>query len=331
MQIAFLAIFGLLWSAGVLFFDGMMARDFFRQVESRHFPAVSGVVTHPEVKTHRGSKGSVSYEAAIEYRYEVGGRTFTGKRWRYTHNSPGRELVSALVAAHPEGSTLPVYYNPNDPADSLLSPDLIGLDFMGALFLTPFNAIMFGFWLGIAASLRERIFRPAAGGMKIIKDALTTRIRMPQYSPIAWALVTTGALGFVFVFVVGFGTQMNPSMGLILSIIALVYLSGAGVFAWQWLKIQSGIDDLVINKGSRTLDLPQTFGRKSRVTTKLDDIQSVWVEKRIHTSSKGGVSYTYAPTLSMRNADPLEQTLADWSDETRANDFKTWLIKELGL
>jgi hypothetical protein len=83
MQSSFLVVFTVLWSAFTLFFDGMMARGMFRQYESRLFPAMTGQVTHSEVMTHHGSKGKTSYEAVIDYRFEVGGQAYTGSRLRY--------------------------------------------------------------------------------------------------------------------------------------------------------------------------------------------------------------------------------------------------------
>ncbi len=65
MQYAFLVIFALFWSTFVLFFDGFTARSTFRQFQSRNYLVTTGKVTHSEVKTHRGSKGSPSYEPVI--------------------------------------------------------------------------------------------------------------------------------------------------------------------------------------------------------------------------------------------------------------------------
>jgi hypothetical protein len=67
------------------------------------------------------------------------------------------------------------------------------------------------------------------------------------------------------------------------------------------------------------------------MTIDIANIDSVWAEKRTHYSSKGSTSYTYAVSFSLRHTDPLEQKLADWSDQVRAEDFKTWLSKELSL
>jgi hypothetical protein len=190
--------------------------------------------------------------------------------------------------------------------------------------------VLIGLWMGVYAWLRERLFKPVAGGVKIIADGMTTRVRLPTVGAAVWGLGTTGLLGFVSVFVVGFGAGFQPSVATVVLATSAIYLAGAGVWFWQQQKINSGIDDLVINEGSRTLELPLTFGRKERVTVLFTDIERIWVNVIEHHNSKGGTSYTYAPTLNLRNQ--LDnQKLADWGDKLRANDFADWLSKKLGV
>ena len=50
----------------------------------------------------------------------------------------------------------------------------------------------------------------------------------------------------------------------------------------------------------------------------------------MHRGSKGGVSYTYAPTLRLRGIEPACQKIADWSDAMKANAFADWLRQKLG-
>ena len=331
MQGVILFLFTLFCSAIVLFFDGVFAHGIFKQFESRHYAPVAGQVTQSEVKFYRESKGGRGYKALINYRYQVGGQTFNGARLRYTSEPSGLVFANGMVAAHPNGATVDVFYNPNNPGDALLMPGIKGSDFMMVLFLTPFHAIMFGFWVWLGDWLRERIFRPLAGGVKIISDGTVTRVRLPRFVAAGSGLATTGALGFVSVFALGLSTNMQPSLGLVFAVIAAIYLAGAGVYLWARRKISLGVDDLIINTARRTLDLPQTHGRKRRVTADVADIESLTVEKIAHTSSKGGVSYTYAPTVRLRGTEAGDQKLADWSDQVKAADFTDWLRKQLGL
>jgi hypothetical protein len=331
VQIIFPVIFILIWSTAVLCLDGVAAYNIFKQFESSHYSVAAGRVTHSETRSHRGSKGGTSYKAVIQYRFEVGGQSFAGARLRYNDVSPGFASATRMVAAYPEGAAVQVFYSPKNPQDMLLLPGINGSDLVVVLFLTPFNAVMVGFWAWGSGWLRDRLYKPAAGGMKIITDGMLTRVRLPQYGAALCGLATVGGLGFVSIFIVMFSTQMEPSIRFALTVIGLVYLAGAGAYLWQWRKIRSGVDDLVINASARTLELPQTFGRKQRVTAGISDIESLMVKKIEHRSSKGGISYTHAPTLRLRGPQPSEQKLADWSDKVRADDFAAWLRQQLGL
>lgn len=329
---AVLLIFTLLWSGMVLAFDTFMARGLLKQFESASYPAVTGTVTRSEVLSHTGSKGGTHYTADIQYKYSVNGRPYSGNTMRFNKvNAANSGDAGAIVRAHPSGSPVQVYFNPVAPDESLLFPGIAGADFMMVLFLTPFNMIMIAFWLGLWGWFRERLFKPIAGGVKIIEDGITTRVRLPQWNAIWSGLGTIGGLGFLSMFVVGIPTGMQPSFAVVLPAILVVYLAGIMVYLRQLQKINSGIDDLVINAGARTLQLPMTFGRKQPFTVPITDIEALYVDIVEHHNSKGGTTFSYAPTLRIRESSMEPQKLADWGDKFRANEFTKWLSGTLGV
>lgn len=287
---AFLVFFTLIWTAGIFFFDGIMAYKGCKQYQSGSFSSVTGTVTHSEEERRTTSKGHTYYVAVVDYQYTVSGQTCWGDTLRFGTGQP--RGAYEIVNAHPVNSPVQVYYNPKDPNESLLYPGLTGSDMMPALFLTPFNMLMIGFWGGTWIWLRERLFKPVAGGVKIIEDGMTTRVRLPAALAVCWGLGTTGVLGFLSIFVVGFSTGMQPSISMVLLAFCAIYLAGAGVWFWQQQKINSGIDDLVINEASGTLELPLTCGRKERVTVPFSEIETLWVHVIEHHNSKGGTTYT---------------------------------------
>ena len=326
----FLFLFALIWSGLVLSFDGVMVHGVYKQLEFVHYPSVTGAITHSEVTSHHGSKGGTSYTASVEYSFTVGDQQYIGNKIRFGMSSSSFASASAIVGAHPVGSTTPVFYNPANPQESLLSPGVNGSDFMLPIFLTPFNMVMLGLWLWIGGWLREHWFKPVAGGVKIIADGMVIRIRLPQFPALGWGLAATGGLGFISIFIVGFGTNMEPSIPLAILVFFTVYGAGLGIYLWQRRKIESGIDDLLINESSRSLELPLTYGRKARIAASISDVKSLFIERIEHRSNKGGISYTYAPTLHLARTEPAAQKLADWSDELKANDFTEWLRQKLG-
>jgi hypothetical protein len=331
MSGVFLFIFTCFWSTLVLCFDVDIGRDLWKQFESSRYPIVMGRVTRSEVVSHRGSK-STSYSAAIWYRYVLNDHSYDCERFRYVTSSSSYGWVTDLVNDHPVGSQVQVYFNPSDPADAVLSPDLEGGDLMIPLFLTPFNLIMLGFWAAIGGWLRERIFKPEAGGVKIIVDGPRTSVRLPEYGALVWCMVAMGVFSLLSILVVGFATQFRPSMGVALLTLFLVIASGASAYFWQWRKIHSGEDDLIFDESTRTVGLPETHGRKTRITLTMAEIEKISVEVVEHHSSKGGTSYTYAPTLWTRRNQRIEtEKLADWSDQKRAEAFAEWLRQHMNM
>ena len=131
-------------------------------------------------------------------------------------------------------------------------PGINGSDFYDA---SVFYAVQYGdaglLDVGGRMDLRERLFHPVAGGVKIISDGMFTRVRLPQFAAAWWGLGVTGGLGFASTFILGFSTDMQPPITLALATTGVVYLSGAGAYLWQRWKIASGIDDLVINARAR--------------------------------------------------------------------------------
>jgi len=319
-----LILFAMCWSGLCLLMDGTIGHGYYKQFESGKFPSVTGTITHSELQTHTSSKGTY-YTAVINYLYKVDGKTFMGDTLAFFENEPGIS-EQTIVNSHPVGSAVQVYYNPRDPNESLLYPGVVNDDLAWALFLTPFNAIMIGFWTWIGGWLRLRLFKPVAGGVKIILNGTATRVRLPRWEPIWWGLGTTGGLAFALTFVVGFGSKVYPLMGFAAPTAGLVIFAGLCVYLWRCLKAMSGDEDLVIDEASGTLDLPPTFRRTHRMTVEFNEIEAVWVETIVNRGSKG-TSYTFAPTLNMRGH-KAKQRLAEWSDKLKADRFTEWLCEK---
>ncbi len=318
-------------SAIVLFFDGHVAYSAYKQHEAASYQTVTGTITHSIVSARRGSKGGTTYSADIGYSYQVGEQKYFGQKVRFGFNMDDRSHAYQIVHSHPPGSEATVYYNTMNPDEAILEPGFDGSDLMIVLILTPFNALMI--WLcGRAIDwLRARKFHPIAGGAKLIFDDLTIRARLPRYGPLVWGLVATGGLGLISFFVLEGFIGMHPSWTVGTSVIAGVYAAGVIAYFWQWRVVSSGADDLVINKYTRTLSLPTTFGRKNPITVDISDIQSIWVETIEHRGSRGGATYSYAPTLRLLRSNHSDQKLADWRDSLRADNFAQWLGKEIGV
>src|SRR5687768_12576383 len=98
----------------------MIGGWFTRDVRSLGFPLADGVITVSEGKQH---DRMARYDWELEYKYAVGGREYTGRRYAYTEagwNWYRERDVNRMLAAFPVGTRVAVAYNPDDPADAAL-------------------------------------------------------------------------------------------------------------------------------------------------------------------------------------------------------------------
>ena len=115
-----------------------------------------------------------------------------------------------------------------------------------------------------------------------------------------WCMVAVGVVSVAAVFILGFASGFHPSLSAACVVLFGVAAAGAGAYWRQWRIIHSGDDDLILDEAAQIMELPETYGRTNRVTSAVSDIENLTLEVIEHRSSKGGVSYTYAPTLWLR-------------------------------
>jgi hypothetical protein len=330
MSPVLLFVFACSWSIIVVVFDAQVGRMIWNQFASRNYQAATGRIIRSEVTQHRGSKGSISYHVNILYRYTVNDRSYEGTRFRYNANaSSDYAWAATVVAGLPVGSQTQIFYNPQDIRDAVLSPGLNGSDLIMVMFLVPFNMVALGLWTWAGSWLRERIFKPLAGGVRIIVEESRTNIRLPEYSAMVWAMAATGGLAFVFTLILGLATRFRPSLLAAVGALFALAVAGLGVYWRQWKKIHSGDDDLIIDEATQTIELPETYRRKNRVRLTFSEIEDLTLQVIEHHNRKGGTSYTYAPTLWAQGGGTRGFKLADWSDKMKAEAFTDWLRRRL--
>ena len=121
---------------GAVFILGFIGAGIFliyRSVQSRKkaqasqgWPSTAGLINESRVahSTHTDTDGdsSDSYTPYIEYTYQVGGQTYTGRdlTFGFTQGYGNEAKAQSVLAKYPPGAQVSVYYDPTDPRQAVL-------------------------------------------------------------------------------------------------------------------------------------------------------------------------------------------------------------------
>jgi hypothetical protein len=331
----FSLMFAGIWTLVTAGFDAFIGVSIARQAASSNYPETKGYVTASEVTRHSGSKGGTTYGVALAYTYGVDGKAYTCDRYSYgDFSSSDHARAEAIVAANPVGAEVTVHYNPRDPADATLRTGVERSMLFLMIFMTPFNIIMLGAWWGVLATLLRRS-QPACAGFVRSDDASRAVLRFTKFPAIAGAAAGMLGVSFASIFVVGFISGFEPSMGMIAG--AWFAILGAGVvgFAWRAWRIASGRYTLVIDRVSRRIRLPRRGHVNEYAIERSDELpfgDVASIDTPVDHNRKTNNQSTRQLHLRLRTpgvAEPI--VLAKWMSEAKAQDAASWLRAELGI
>lgn len=163
----FFLIFGL---AGLGVFAGLVVPKAVEWVSMRGWKATDAEVIWSRVARHSDSDGT-TYSVDLFYRYYFQGKQHRSNRYSLIGgSSSGRSGKEEVVRAHPPGSALTVFVDPDKPWRAVVKRDA-GWGALFALFPLPFMAVGFG---GIVWYFRKRnegvsVSRPRGGRAAAVK------------------------------------------------------------------------------------------------------------------------------------------------------------------
>jgi hypothetical protein len=210
------------------------------------------------------------------------------------------------------GKPVEVYYNPRDPADSVLQPGIGGTDLYVAMFMTPFNVVMIGFWVGIYARLQD--------------DGVSQRLALAGWKPVHAAFLAAAGASFILVFVVGFPTGMDPSLTVASAAWVVVLCCAAAAWIWTARTVNPDVCDLVIHRANETLTLPAMGNRKSPLTLPWSAVSAVVVDK--HGDSKH-ICYVPATVVNWPDGSHSREALSDPQAWWGANSVAKWIREQI--
>jgi hypothetical protein len=316
------------WTSLMLTADYVVIETAERQAHSVNFASTTGKMVQSEIR-----KGATSHRGVeIGYNYTVNGINYTGHHYRYDDRNAAWEY-SAAIDAFPRWSARKVYYNPNDPADSVLEPGLDGCDLLLLLFATPLNVVTLALWVAVTQCIGGKKLSEPAGGVQILKRDGEIRAHLVAFSPSSAAAAALGVASFFLAFPVVSIGGFAPSMTVMLMVWALVLAVTAAAFVWTLKKNRSGSYDLRIDEVSRDVTLPQIGGRRASLTLARNEILGISLQRRIAKTPSGDY-FSYLPAIDRvsNESESPRIRLVTWGwTEAKACAFGQWLSGQLGV
>lgn len=127
-------------AAGVICF--IMGRNTLRTARaSKKWPTVQGTITSSGTVLMNTLQGGPATAASVKYEYEVEGKKYSADRISMgQYGTGGGGHAKAEAAKYPEGKTVEVHYDPQNPSQAVLEP---GGAIFTSVFLLSFAAMLF--------------------------------------------------------------------------------------------------------------------------------------------------------------------------------------------
>ncbi len=135
-------------------------------LDARSWQETACVVVSSEVVASQGSD-STTYRVDIRYTYEAErGETFRGDRYDFSiGSSSGFKAKARVVEAHPSGTEVTCYVDPQDPSRAVINRSP-GIFLLWGLFPLPFLAVGLGGLLYLATAAGGKTRRKASGRVR---------------------------------------------------------------------------------------------------------------------------------------------------------------------
>ena len=147
-SMSFSTIFILIFVAVGLGIAAFGARGVIQARASSAWPQVSGEITHSEI-----TDSDSSYSPLVRYKYSVSDRAFAGERicFGLDRMFAGYKFAQRYTQRYPVGSPVAVYYDPDQPSQSVLEPGITKRAFIPMAFGLGFA--IFGGWFALLSWL----------------------------------------------------------------------------------------------------------------------------------------------------------------------------------
>jgi hypothetical protein len=100
--------------------------------KSSHWPTTTGQILASTINYRRRSGSGHSPYPLVMYVYQVEGQTYQSQRI-YFGGVVGGSVMTGVIKKYPVGAQVPVYYDPQNPADAVLERSIPMAKFLGLI------------------------------------------------------------------------------------------------------------------------------------------------------------------------------------------------------
>jgi len=312
-----LVLFGLFWSAIVGAADVLIGGSMLSSLQALTFERTSGTITQSGVVHHEDSDGD-TYSVDIRYTFDVEGSRHEGARYSYSVvSSSDRSWADRIVAAYPVGATRDVHYNPGQPSESVLRPEVDGSTLMMLMFLMPFNAVMVGIWAYVGWLYFQPRYHGVRPPLPTFDRGGATHVRLTRLSWPFAGIIGVGGASFVGIFVIGLSTGFHPEGDMMIAAWIVVVLVGGYLAIGRRRMELAGDFDFSVDQ--RFVTLPLGAGETTRMQVRKSDVAGIEMK------FTGDDDDTPQYDIVLCKRDGGAHKLAAWSGEDATQEIVAWL------
>ncbi|MEX0653016.1 MAG: DUF3592 domain-containing protein [Phycisphaeraceae bacterium] len=325
-------IVALAWTAVVVGVTYMLLLPLIGQWEARKYLTTTGIVTGSEVQRQPGERGA-QYQARIEFEYEVAGVQWSNDRYGFSPMwSTNRRAAKAVVDRYPAGSSVTVFYDGNDPGQSVLEVSPSGSELVWLLLMTPFVVVTILMWYVPGSYLVWHYGQnEMIAGATLKHRAHGVVLRSYRVSPLILAVVAAGAAGFVLAVVLIPVDHVVPLRSGVINWTFLVVGLAAAGGAVAAITLNGGAPRTILINAEKRYMTAHWFSRCQQIDFR--HIQSVRVLPTWLTFWKKAPVYTHRVQVQYANdANGRSESLvlpATLTEEW-AQELAGWLRRQTG-
>ena len=126
--------FTIIWCSASFFATILIGSSVIADIGTSNWEAADGVIKSSGVSSSTDGEGGTTYCLYVSYEYTVNGKTYDGDRVSYSTDNSCNSWSKDADDDYPEGKGITVYYDPDNPSESVLEPGLSGIDFFMCCF-----------------------------------------------------------------------------------------------------------------------------------------------------------------------------------------------------